>query len=190
MNRIVVWHGPSYLFPRVARPALTADTSQIGHSCACCSGVRISRHLRQEPETAAFRAAFRERAKQVHSERTVGAAKRRRTGEASRRLPDGVILQKQAAALAPTGTMIWRDRTRQGWCAHPPEHPRISALWSTCGGEQAALRALLRQCWTIHLEGEGAGPEDCPIEGLFGSVAAPGASSSSSGGDAVARLAQ
>lgn len=140
----------------------------------------------KETDIASFKEAYTQRARTVVSAGSGGQAKRRRTGEPGKVLPDGDISQCVAKSFLPPGTSIWRDRTRQGWCAHPKGHSRVSALWASCGGEQEALRVVLRQCWALHLESSGLGPDDCPIGGIFstrplpaGALGGSGSSSSS-----------
>lgn len=135
----------------------------------------------QETDIAAFREAFTERARSARASLAEGQAKRRRTG-ARQVLPDGDITQAEAKTMLPPNTSIWRDRTRQGWCVHPSGHSRLSSLWASSGGEQQALCSVLRKCWALHVEGEGRGIEECPIEGLFtvGGRSAGGVGGSSS----------
>lgn len=103
----------------------------------------------KETDIASFKEAYTQRARTVVSAGSGGQAKRRRTGEPGKVLPDGDISQCVAKSFLPPGTSIWRDRTRQGWCAHPKGHSRVSALWASCGGEQEALRVVLRQCLRV-----------------------------------------
>lgn len=145
---------------------------------------------RQGPETTAFKTAFLHWARAVSSAADAGALKRRRQGDAAQRLPEWEITQAQARTLIPSdGTTIWRDVTRQGWCAFPAHHHRISARWSAHGGEQPALKALLRTIWTMHLESRGRGPEDCPIEGFFPRAVPAGSALSNSSARAAATSA-
>lgn len=127
--------------------------TRSGHVASICSPMATCwniarlrsnpRPTHQETDIAAFREAFTERARSVRASLAEGQAKRRRTG-ARQVLPDGDITQAEAKTMLPPNTSIWRDRTRQGWCAHPSGHSRLSSLWASSGGEQQALRSVSR----------------------------------------------
>ena len=87
-------------------------------------------------------------------------------GEPIRFEVESTIPQKQAKKFIPPNCQIWRGVVQSRWCFHCPPYTRISEPWNR-GGEQVALKAILKRGWRQYLELNALDDEDCPILGLF-----------------------
>lgn len=100
--------------------------------------------------------------------------------ELSRRPLPNTISQQEAKSFIPPGSSVWRSNTRYSWNAHVPPRARISEAWAKHGGDQQALKCLLRRMWRQHCELQGLPESQCPWK-FDDQEPAPNGAASSSG---------
>jgi hypothetical protein len=80
--------------------------------------------------------------------------------------PTGTISLADAKAMCPPGAIVWSGKGIGNWQGHFPPFPRVSRSWAKYS-EPVALQLVLRDLWKNHLDVNGLGKSDCPIQGLF-----------------------
>ena len=81
------------------------------------------------------------------------------------------IPQQRLKALLPPEGLIWRSRSDGAWNGRWGTMPQKSARDSAWGGEERAVRAVLRHCWGWYLDIKGFTHDQCPIGDLWDDAA-------------------
>lgn len=142
-------------------------------------------------EALNFKNDFRQKTKMVAEARAKATGKatarkpqnKRPTGKYPKKVPvwpEANIPVDLARSCAPEGGTLWRDPRFGSWQGHFEPYPRIGRSWRKYG-EGRSLQLVLQNLWGWWLFNRGLGEEACPIDGVFDTPAAAGASSSSAG---------
>ena len=76
------------------------------------------------------------------------------------------IPHHRAKDFCPPEGSVWRGLTRRTWNGHFPPCRRVSASWDAPGGENAALKSVLRRLWRSYVDHLGLEDSVAP-EGIW-----------------------
>lgn len=122
--------------------------------------------VQRAQETVGILQDYKQRRQDIFAKMTQREKRKRGPHVTPRSMPF-TLTQAEAKQYLPPDASVWRGLTRQSWHGHCAGYRRCQAKWLDHGGEQEALRALMRTLWTQHLDKTGQQYSACPIRDLL-----------------------